>query len=86
MGRSRSTPWPQAEAMLRKAGRESAAIEMYADAFRRIGRPSNASAGFFAASNYYRVGARYATLLEKSGRKAEGETVRRMIERGVEKR
>jgi Transglutaminase-like superfamily len=74
-----------AEKMLRAAGKDTAVIDMYADAWRRIARPSNTSAGAFAGSNYFRVGERYAAALERAGRAGEAGNVRRMIERGIEK-
>jgi len=74
-----------AEAMLVKAGKNSAAAEMYREAWRRISRPGSVSTVFFSQSNFYRVGDRYAQCLEKAGRMSEAAAVRRQIEAGVEK-
>ncbi len=75
-----------AERMLQKTHKDQAVIDMYADAFRRITRPSNTSPAFFASSNYYRVGERYARALDRAHRATDAANVRRLIERGVEKK
>lgn len=75
-----------AQRSLEKAGKDQAVIDLYADAFRRVARPSNMSPAFFAGSNYYRVGDRYAQALERAGRDNDAANVRRLIERSVEKK
>ena len=74
-----------AERLLQKSGKDAAIADMYADAFRRIARPSNMSPAFFASSNYYQVGERYARALDRLHRENDAANVRRLIERGVAK-
>ncbi|MEX2217955.1 MAG: transglutaminase domain-containing protein [Phycisphaerales bacterium] len=72
----------RAEKLLRASGKEHAAVAAYADAFRRVMRPSTTVA--FDQSNYYRVGERYAELLEKAGRAGEARSIRNRIKAGPE--
>lgn len=74
-----------AREVLEKAGKHAAVPDMFAEAFRRISRPSSTSAIAFSQSNYYRVGDLYARALDKAGRTSEAQRVRKMIERGVER-
>jgi hypothetical protein len=66
------------EALLAREGKPDAdAIALYARAFTKISRPNpGTSPEFLVASNHARVGARYATLLEKAGQQAQAAKVR----------
>lgn len=66
------------EALLAREGKpESDAVALYARAFARVSEPSPAtSPEFLVASNYARLGGRYATLLAKAGQDAEAAKVR----------
>lgn len=74
-----------AEALLDSSGKTEAIAEMYKDAWRRISRPENTSANAFRQSNFYRVGDRYAAVLDKLGRASDAATVRKQIDRGIDK-
>jgi len=75
----------RAESLLKASGKTGDAIGLYAAAFRHVARPANATPGFFRQSNFYRVGERYATLLEDSGRAGEAKQVRSQLKQGEEK-
>jgi tetratricopeptide (TPR) repeat protein len=74
-----------AESLLKEGGREGHTIEMYRTAFQRTRRPSGASPGFYRQSNFYRIGDRYATLLEGAGRASEAQRIRSQLKAGEEK-
>jgi len=69
----------QGEKLLKKTGRPEAALGMYENAFRRISKPKKVSPGASTVSNYYRVGSRYASLLDAAGKTADAKRVRDMI-------
>ncbi|MCE7973392.1 MAG: hypothetical protein DYG92_03560 [Leptolyngbya sp. PLA1] len=66
------------EALLVREGKpEADAIALYARAFAKVSRPSpSTSPEFLVASNYARIGGRYAALLDTAGRDAEAAKVR----------
>jgi|GEM_PF-1611759 len=66
------------EALLSREGKpEADTISLYARAFTKVSRPSpGTSPEFLVASNYARLGARYATLLDKAGQDAQAAKVR----------
>lgn len=79
------TALEMAEKMLKESGKDTAAADMYGDAWRRMSRPSASSPWAFRESNFYRVGDLYAKALERSGRAGEAEAVRRQLAAGDEK-
>jgi tetratricopeptide (TPR) repeat protein len=78
-GRSIIHALVRAEALLKHNGKDKDILGLYEDAFRRISRPQQMSPGFETATNYYRVGSRYADLLEAAGKKADADRVKRQI-------
>lgn len=72
----------KAEQLLAAHGKGENALDLYKDAFRRISKPKKLSTESMVQSNYFRVGTRYASLLNTAGRKSEAEQVLRQI--GVE--
>jgi hypothetical protein len=74
-----------AENLLKEGGRESHIIDMYKIAFQRTRRPSGVSPQFFRQSNFYRIGDRYATLLEAAGRGNEAQRIRNQLKAGEDK-
>jgi hypothetical protein len=54
-------------------------LDLYADALRRISRPGTMSGTFGRSSSHYRVGTRYADLLERAGNQREADRIRRSI-------
>jgi hypothetical protein len=75
----------RAEALLKSSGKATSAIDLYADSFRRVARPGNSSPAAFRQSNFYRIGARYAKLLEDAGRGNEARNVKAQLKQGEEK-
>lgn len=75
----------EAERVLADGNRESHIPEMYRQGFQRIRRPSTTSASFFRQSNFYRVGHRYAELLEAAGWQSDAERIRRQIAPGADR-
>lgn len=57
----------------------TAAIPVFEDAFRRIGKPGQLSPGFERQSNFYRVGSRLAELYEASGEANKAKMTRSRI-------
>lgn len=56
------------------------AINLYAKAWGKVAKPApGTSPEFLAASNYTRLGARYATLLDRAGRDADADRVRKAL-------
>ena len=78
-GTSVVTALEACERLVAGSGKPGAALAMYEDAFRRTTKPSQMSAEATAESNYFRVGFRYAELLEAAGRTADAARVRRQI-------
>jgi len=57
-------------------------VDLYADVFRRVARPnSRLSEVYRPSSMYYRIGSRYARVLERAGQKGKAESVRDQIKR-----
>lgn len=71
----------RSEKLLEREGKPAdEVLKMYARAWGKVTRPgAGTSPEFLAASNYVRLGTRYATLLDKAGRDAEAEKVRRVL-------
>jgi len=63
----------------------AAAVDVYADAFRRVSRPTSTSPAIFRQSSFYRIGSRYLALLEDAGRGAEANNVRAQLRQGEDK-
>jgi hypothetical protein len=78
-GRSVLAALARGELLLHNSGKDASVLGLYEDAFRRTSRPSLMSPGFETASNYYRVGFRYAQLLDGAGRGADAKRVRKQI-------
>ncbi len=69
----------RAEKLLKASGRKGSVVDIYADAFRRISKPDASSAFAFTQSSYYRIGDRYAKLLDDAGRAGDARTVRTQL-------
>lgn len=69
----------KAEQLLETHNKQEGVLELYKDAFRRITKPKRLSTESMQQSNYFRVGSRYAQLLNEAGRKNEVEQVLRQI-------
>jgi tetratricopeptide (TPR) repeat protein len=59
------------EDLLKESGKESQALPMYADAFKRAQKPSSEAPEFRRQSNWFRIGAAYLRLLQVAGREQE---------------
>lgn len=59
--------------------------ELYEDVYRAASRPNNVSPRFFRASNFYKIGMRYADALEAAGRGRDAEQVVRQLRAGEER-
>lgn len=68
-----------AQALLEETGRAGHIVEMYERAWGQIRKPRATSPEFFIQSNWFRVGLRYATALERAGRAEDAVRVRREI-------
>lgn len=75
----------RAEALLKASNKQAAILNLYADAFRRVARPSSTSSYAFNQSSFYRIGERYAKCLEDAGRGGEAKGIRSQIQRGIAK-
>lgn len=67
------------EDLLAKANHPEQIVGLYEDAFRRIKKPRQMSAGFSSLSNYSIVGLRYAEVLEHVGRGSDAKRIRKQI-------
>jgi hypothetical protein len=69
----------RAETMLTRNKRPELVLGLYADAWRRVKRPSQVSDTFIRGTNWYRIGTRYAMELQKAGRESEAQGVLKRI-------
>jgi hypothetical protein len=71
----------RAEALLAREGKPASdTLNLYARAWGKVVKPApGTSPEFLVASNYVRLGARYADLLEREGRRSQAEQVRRAL-------
>ena len=77
------------ETMLVKRHAPGEALNIYANAWRRLTKPKNMAQEFLMQSNWYRVGSRYAELLEADGQGRKAEQVLRALgedEKSIERR
>ncbi len=74
----------KAEQLLEANNKTDGALDLYKDAFRRISKPGRLSTQSMMQSNYFRVGTRYAQLLNEAGKKNDAERVLTQI--GMEDR
>jgi hypothetical protein len=69
----------RAEALLRAAGRERMIPALYAQTWSRIRRPEQMAGQFAVQSNWYRLGLKYAEVLDAVGQPQEASQVRAAI-------
>lgn len=69
----------KAEQLLETHNKQDAVLNLYKDAFGRISKPKRLSTESMMQSNYFRVGSRYAQLLNEAGKKNDAEQVLRQI-------
>jgi hypothetical protein len=77
------------EAMLKARNVSGEALTIWANAWRRLSKPGNMAQEFLTQSNWYKVGSRYARLLETDGQDKKAEQVWKTLgedDRAVERR
>ncbi|HZW06620.1 MAG TPA: hypothetical protein VFF65_05805, partial [Phycisphaerales bacterium] len=78
------------ETLLQKRHVPHEALNLYANAWKRASKPDDSAAQeFLRQSNWYRVGTRYAELLDADGQRSKAEQVRRALgedEKSVDRR
>lgn len=67
------------EAMLKKRNAAGGAVDLYANAWRRLSKPEQMAQEFLTQSNWYRVGTLYSAALESSGQAAKAEQIRKAL-------
>lgn len=77
------------EKMLKTRNAAGEVLPLYAQAWKRLTKPSDMAQEFLMQSNWYRVGSRYASLLDADGQSKKAEQVRKTLgedDRSVERR
>ncbi|MFT3687050.1 MAG: hypothetical protein QM783_19365 [Phycisphaerales bacterium] len=77
------------EAMLKTRGAPGESVNLWANAWRRLSKPGSMAQEFLTQSNWYKVGSRYARLLETSGQDKKAEQIWRALgedEKSVQRR
>lgn len=67
------------ETMLQKRHAQGEVLATYANAWKRLTKPKDMAREFLAQSNWYRVGTRYAELLDADGQGRKAEQVRKAL-------
>lgn len=67
------------ETMLQARHTPSAIVDVYANAWKRLTKPSDMAQEFMTASNWHRVGSRYAELLDADGQARKAEQIRKAL-------
>lgn len=67
------------ETMLQKRHAQGEVLPTYANAWKRLTKPKDMAREFLAQSNWYRVGTRYAELLDADGQGRKAEQVRKAL-------
>jgi tetratricopeptide (TPR) repeat protein len=71
----------KAEQVYRRENKPQLAVRMYQVTFQRTSKPSGVGGELLGASNWYRIGQRYAELLDEAGQSRQADQVRQELRR-----
>jgi hypothetical protein len=63
------------ERLLESKDKKQAVLQMYDKAFKRLQKPTGMSTQFMRSSNWFRVGSRYAALLDEAGQTSDAQKI-----------